>query len=149
MKSSPGFLIAAMAGVSLLLCTISFTGIAQLKKTGIHFFEGSWKDAVAKAKQENKSLFFDAYASWCGPCKAMDAKVYTDAKVAAFFNRKFICFRVDMEKGEGPELVKRFPSIDGYPSLLFLANDGHIIKTVLGSRSAGVLLQEAKLALVN
>jgi thioredoxin 1 len=149
MKPSANFLLTILIGISLWLSSISFNANAQDKKLGIHFFEGSWKDALARAKLENKCIFFDAFASWCGPCKTMDAKVYTNAKVAAYFNKKFICVRMDMEKGEGPELAKKYTSIDGYPSLLFFASDGHVIKTVLGSRSAGTLIEEAKLALVN
>jgi thioredoxin 1 len=149
MKPSKKLLQTIMIGVSLLLSASSFNATAQEKKEGIHFFEGSWKAALAKAKLENKCVFFDAYASWCGPCKTMDSKVFTNPKVAAYFNKKFISVRIDMEKGEGPELAKKYTSIDGYPSLLFFSNDGHVIKTVLGSRSAEVLIGEAKLALVN
>ena len=135
--------------VSLLLFAVPFLGRTQTEKRGIHFFSGSWKEALAKAKLENKALFFDAYASWCGPCKTMDSVVYTNPKTAAYFNEKYICFRVDMEKGEGPDLAKRYPSIDGYPSLLFFGSDGHLIKTILGSRTAPILIAEAKYALKN
>jgi len=54
-----------------------------------------------------------------------------------------------MEKGEGPDLAKKYPSIDGYPSLLFFGSDGRLIKTILGSRTATVLVAEAKYALLN
>jgi thiol:disulfide interchange protein len=112
---------------------------------GIQFFQGTWKEAVAKASEEKKCIFLDAFASWCGPCKTMDNEVYTDSAVGNYFNKKFIAIKIDMEKGEGPELAKRLPSIDGYPSLLFFGADGHLTKTILGSRSANEFLQEAKL----
>ena len=38
---------------------------------GIEFFHGTWKEALAKAKAEDKILFVDSYAQWCGPCKRM------------------------------------------------------------------------------
>jgi len=88
-------------------------------KDSIHFFPGSWREAVAKAKTEKKHIFLDAYASWCVPCKTMEREVYTDRKVAKYFNANFISIKIDMEKGEAPDLSKRFTSIDGYPSLLF------------------------------
>ena len=116
----------------------------QAEGKGIHFFQGPWKEAVARAKEEKKCLFLDAYASWCGPCQAMDREVFSNPEVGVFFNQKFVAIRVDMEKGEGPELAKKFSSIDGYPSLLFFA-DGHLAKTVLGSRTAEEFLAEAKL----
>ena len=129
------------------LFSFSLICSGQTQKTGIHFFEGSWKEAVAKAKQEKKFIFLDAYASWCGPCKTMDKEVYTDAKVADYFNQRFISFRIDMEKGEGPALAKQYRSIDGYPSLLFFNADGALEKTLLGSRAATEFLAEAKMAI--
>src|SRR5579863_1102104 len=140
---------ARLLSLLLLLCIVPIFGRSQAKHEGIRFFSGTWKEALAKAKQENKALFFDAYASWCGPCKTMDSIVYKNPKTAAYFNEKYICFRVDMEKGEGPDLAKKYPSIDGYPSLLFFGSDGHLIKTILGSRTTLVLIAEAKYALKN
>lgn len=112
---------------------------------GIQFFQGTFNEAKAKAKAERKFLFVDAYASWCGPCKTMDREVYSDPKVGEYFAAKFVAIRVDMEKGEGPALAQRLPSINGYPSLLFLTPDGYMTKTVLGSRSVEDFLAEARL----
>ena len=75
----------------------------------------------------------------------MDKEVYTDAAVAAYMNKRFIAIKTDMEKGEGPQIAKLFPSIDGYPSLLFFGADGHLSKTILGSRNARAFLSEARL----
>ena len=131
---------------SLLIGTSSGAGAQKKTKAdSIHFFEGTGKDALVKAKAEHKYLFFDAYASWCGPCKTMEREVYTNSKVASYFNEKFIAIKVDMELGEGPMLLKKLPSVDGYPSLLFFDSNGNLTKTILGSRNATDLLQEAKL----
>jgi thioredoxin 1 len=130
---------------ALLLIFALLPSLASAADPGIAFFSGTFKEALAKAKAEKKPLFFDAYASWCGPCKTMDREVYTDPRVAAYMNEKFISIKVDMEKGEGPELAKKLSSIDGYPSLLFFGPDGFLAKTVLGSRSAEAFLAEAKL----
>ncbi len=135
---------------SILFCLLLIAGSssycqAKSAKDSIHFFQGSWKDAVAKAKAEKKCIFLDAYASWCEPCKTMEREVYTDQELAGYFNKKFISVKIDMEKGEGPELAKKFPSIDGYPSLLFFDPDGHLAKTILGSRHIDDFLKEARL----
>ncbi|HVT86535.1 MAG TPA: thioredoxin family protein [Chitinophagaceae bacterium] len=125
---------------------VSDTSFCQEKPgTGIHYFEGTFKEAMAKAKEENKCIFLDAYASWCGPCKTMEKDVYTLPEIGAYFNKKFISIKIDMEKGEGPKLAKIFTSIDGYPSLLFFTPDGHLSKTILGSRHADDFLKEAML----
>ena len=117
----------------LLLALCGVAGAQSESHEGISFFNGTLKEAIAKAKTENKFVFFDAYASWCGPCKAMDKDVFTDKTVAAYLNAKFVSIRVDMEKGEGPVLAKKYASINGYPSLLFLENGGIPLKTLLGS----------------
>lgn len=128
-----------------LLAAVLFIFAADDRPASINFFHGSFSEAVKRAKEEKKHIFFDAYADWCSPCKMMEKDVFTDPAVADFFNANFISIRIDMEKGEGPELAKKFPSIDGYPSLLFFSPDGHLNKTLLGSRSAKKLLEEGRL----
>ena len=128
----------------LILSSLNTFCQERSKKDSIYFFTGTWKEAVAKAKNENKYLFLDAYASWCGPCKTMEREVYTDPKVAKYFNQKFISYKIDMEKGEGPDLSKKLTSIDGYPSLLFFDSNGNLNKTILGSRKAEDFLKVGK-----
>ena len=43
---------------------------------GVNFEKESWSNTLAKAKAENKIVFVDAYTTWCGPCKMMDAKTF-------------------------------------------------------------------------
>jgi thioredoxin 1 len=129
----------------MLLWIGALSSLRAQGQDGVHFFDGTLKEALAKAQAEKKLVFFDAYASWCGPCKEMALHVYTESAVAEYFNDKFVSIMVDMEKGEGPDLIKKYTSIDGYPSLLFMNNKGQVIKTLLGSRDAPALLAEAKL----
>ncbi len=130
----------------LVGCIFTFVLQAGAQEArGIVFFQGTFKEAIAKSKMEKKPLFLDAFAEWCGPCKTMDRDVYTDAEVGQFMNEHFVSIKIDMEKGEGPELMKRLPSINGYPSLLFFGPDGYLTKTILGSRNSKAFLAEARL----
>ena len=45
-----------------------------------------WKKIVKKAKKEKKLIFIDCYTSWCGPCKMLASKVFTQDVVADYFN---------------------------------------------------------------
>lgn len=103
---------------------------AEIKeKAGIVFAENSWDGAVQKAAATHKYIFVDAFASWCGPCKALKATTFRDKEAAAFFNEHFINLSVDMEKGEGPDLAVKW-EVQAYPTLLILDTAG---KPVLGS----------------
>ncbi|MDX1666390.1 MAG: thioredoxin family protein, partial [Saprospiraceae bacterium] len=56
--------------IIIFLTVFLFTSSA-LTAQGIAFFEGTWKEALAAAKEQEKVIFVDAYTTWCGPCKVM------------------------------------------------------------------------------
>ncbi len=130
-----------------LMVGMSFTG-ADAPKTdggepGIVFTQARWKDVLKKAKAENKIIFLDAYASWCGPCKKLQREVFTRKDIGDFFNSRFINVKMDMEVGEGPALAEVYP-LEGYPTLLFIDGNGKVVKNVLGAMPAAELLSIAK-----
>ena len=100
---------------------ISLVSFAQ---DGVNFEHLSFREALDKAKSEQKYVFMDCYTSWCGPCKNMTQNVFPQKKAGDYFNPKFICVKYDMEKGEGPELGKRF-EVRAYPTFL---KAGYFIK---------------------
>ena len=118
----------------------------QEKVEGIHFFHGTWTEALAKAEKENKLIFLDAYASWCGPCKMMARNTFTKPEVGEFFNKHFVNVKMDMEKNaDGPRLSRKF-SLRAYPSLYFI-NGKEIVKhNALGYLKPAQLISEGKLA---
>src|SRR5215471_3233340 len=84
---------------------------------GIQFIEEDWNLALKKAQSQNKLVFVDIYATWCGPCKMIKQYTFTDSAVGDFFNKNFINVSIDGEKGIGPQLAQQF-SIDAYPTLI-------------------------------
>ena len=60
------------AALLIMLSINVFAGNTPVKKDGtigIQFFNGTFKEALAKAKKENKMVMMDCYTTWCGPCK--------------------------------------------------------------------------------
>ena len=86
----------------------------------IPFNSDNWKGLLAKAKKENKLIFLDAYTEWCRPCIMMAKNVFTQDKVADFYNEHFVNVSMDMEKGEGPLIGKKY-KISAYPAFLFIS----------------------------
>ena len=136
-------------GITLTLSMVSFTNYKTETKTvqnetsGMVFTEGTFAEICAKAKKEKKNIFFDAYASWCGPCKLLKRDVFTTKTAGDFFNKKFINVAMDMEKGEGAALAPAF-QISAYPTLLILNHKGEIIGRTMGYQSAEKLIEFAK-----
>jgi thiol:disulfide interchange protein len=119
---------------ALVLTMFIFSGILNTATAqGIEFFHGTFAEAKAKAAEENKLIFVDAYAQWCGPCKWMAANTFTDREVGKYFNENFICVKMDMEKGEGRILASAW-RIKAYPTLLFFDSDGKEVNRVLGAK---------------
>ena len=109
----------------------------------IRFEEGSYQEALNKAKKENKLLFVDCYTSWCGPCKMLANEVFTNNEVADYFNANFVSLKVDCEKGEGPALREQF-GVSSYPTLLFINGDGKIVNKILGASKQPHFLTKVK-----
>ena len=95
----------------------------------------AWKDILAKAKAENKIVFVDAYAVWCGPCKWMAKNIFPLKEVGDVYNAKFISAKIDMEKGEGPDLARKY-NVRAYPTYIFVNGDGELVHKGLGSMPA-------------
>src|SRR5688572_6405431 len=71
----------------------------QAFNKGIKWTEGlNWEEIKEKARKENKYIFLDCFATWCGPCKLMDKNVYTKQQIGNLLNQKFISVRVQMDQ---------------------------------------------------
>ncbi|KUG12947.1 thiol:disulfide interchange protein [Elizabethkingia sp. HvH-WGS333] len=120
-----------------------FLGVLAFSQAGIKFDEGNFSSLLAKAKKENKLIFLDAYASWCGPCKLMAKNIFTLQSVGDYYNGHFVNAKMDMEKGEGVELAKKY-NVRAYPTYLFINGDGEIVHRVLGYVEEKPFIQFAK-----
>ncbi|WP_065220515.1 MULTISPECIES: thioredoxin family protein [Butyricimonas] len=113
----------------LIFTLFTFVGFSQ--EGGVVFEDLTYKEALEKAKKENKLVFLDGYTQWCGPCKGMARAIFPLKKVGDFFNPRFVCVKYDMEAGEGIELAKKF-NIKSYPTFLIIRPDGTVQHRING-----------------
>lgn len=120
-----------------------FFTVILFAQESIQFQDLPFKELVAKAKKENKIIFIDAYASWCGPCKLMEKNVFTKKSVGDYYNANFVNARFDMEKGEGRDIAVKY-GVRSYPTYLFLNGDGELVSQNLGYMEESVFLAMAQ-----
>lgn len=109
------------------------TTVVSANAQGVDFIEGKpLKDVLAQAGAEGKLVFVDCYTEWCGPCKMMATKEFVKPEAGEYFNKKFVNFKIDMEKGEGPEVGKKY-DVAAYPTFLILETNGELRGRCVGS----------------
>ncbi|WP_416864224.1 MAG: thioredoxin family protein [Imperialibacter sp.] len=138
----------------ILLLGIAVTGILiasnsaavdfeKNSEKGIQFRQVTWVEALEAAKKEDRLIFIDVYATWCGPCKAMKARTFSDEKAGDVFNQRFVNIAVDGESAEGLELVGKF-GVRAYPTLLFVGADEKLVGGAEGYHTTDQLLSLSK-----
>jgi hypothetical protein len=98
-------------------------------------------DALARAGAEQKVVFADFTASWCGPCHRMAETTFADAGVRAWLREHAIPIRIDIDAHKG--LAKEF-DISSVPAGVFLRPDRTVLGSIVGYRDAAEFLVEAE-----
>jgi len=129
--------------LGVLICLLSVGGFAQ---NGVKFMEGSFRDALDAAREQKKMLFVDVCTSWCGPCRWMSEEVLQTPEAAAFFDKHFVCFKIDAEKGEGVEFAKKY-DVRAYPTFLMFLPDGTLRHKVRGADTLKLFIPRVELGL--
>ena len=117
----------------------------------------SMTEALEAQKETPKKIFMDVYTTWCGPCKLLDKKTFSDANVAKFVNDNFYAVKFNAEgteeiyykdfnytnpnyqegrKGRNSQhLFAHALKITGYPTVVFFNEEGNVIQPVVGYKT--------------
>ncbi|MEO0787350.1 MAG: thioredoxin domain-containing protein [Bacteroidota bacterium] len=129
-----------------LFCALFFLSL-QAQDAGISFEQDRpFAQLLEQAQQEDKLIFVDAYATWCGPCRMMDRSVFNQEEVGRFYNANFINLKLDVEKGEGPTLARQY-RVRAMPTYIFINGDGEVVHTAMGAMTASRFLELGETAL--
>jgi thioredoxin-related protein len=142
---------------ALVLIILCLPSIAMAQ--GIKWTEGlSWDQVKQRAKTDNKYIFIDVYATWCGPCKQMDQEIYPLEAVGKLYNEKFIAIRIqaDQTAKDDISIKNRYADaamintgfkVGAYPTFLFLSPDGKLVNRASGGFNAEMFIGLANNAL--
>lgn len=127
------------------------TSLKPIEESPVHWM--TFEQAVEKSKTEKRKIFIDVYTDWCGWCKVMDRKTFTDPKVAKLLNEKFYAVKFNAEQREDVKFNETtFKFIENgrsgyhqlaaallnnqlsYPTVVFLDEDFKMIQPLPGYR---------------
>src|ERR671918_265399 len=60
----------------------------------------TFEEAVERSKTEKRKIFIDVYTDWCGWCKVMDKKTFSEPAVAKLLNEKYYPVKFNAEQRE-------------------------------------------------
>ncbi len=90
----------------------------------IHWFTSA-PQALARARAERKPVLADFFATWCTACMELDRKTFSDPRVRALVNQRFVPLKVDssQDTDEVDALQKKY-GVVGLPVVTFIDGDG-------------------------
>jgi thioredoxin-related protein len=113
---------------------------------GVHFeHDLSWSAIQARAMTENKYIFMDCFATWCGPCRYMRTTVFPQEESGNFFNDRFISVEVQMDTtvkdnehikswyADAHRIMTQY-AIQAFPTYLIFAPNGQVLHRIVGGR---------------
>ena len=97
-------------------------------------------EGIEIAKQEDKFIMLDFYASWCAACKELDHWTYADPVVAAKL-ADYVNVKLDFSRSSQTTkaLTEKY-QIPGLPVVIFMDAQGNILKRITGFVDAEKML---------
>ena len=102
-------------------------------------------------KSNPKKVMIDLTAEWCGWCKVMDKKTFTDKEVYSYLNEHFYASKVDFDKEPEftlngkkytPKSLARRLGVEGLPTLIFINEDYSVMIPSGGYKKPSQLMDQ-------
>jgi len=116
--------------LTLLALTLFFkTSLA------VDFYNGSYQQALAKGKAENKPLFLYFTAVWCGPCQYMQRYIFPDTLLSTYIAQNYIALKLDIDTQEGKLIYYKShqpKAPTGVPAFIIMNGSEEVLKKAVG-----------------
>ncbi len=66
-----------------------------------------------RMKKQPKKVYFDVYTAWCGWCKVMDKKTFTNPGVIQYLNKHFYAVKLDAEQKDSIHFMGNSYGLEG------------------------------------
>jgi tetratricopeptide (TPR) repeat protein len=86
--------------------------------SGIEFIEDDYPKALAQAREQQKPVLVDTWASWCHTCLSMKRFVFPDAGLRPIKDA-VVWLSIDSENPKNNAFLDRFP-LDAWPTFLII-----------------------------
>ncbi len=139
--------IALVSGAFLLFAAV--TEYWPASATSLNWL--TLADARVEAGRQEKPIFVDVYADWCGPCKQMEKTVFPTDSVHDLLTDRFVLAKINGDDPVAGDSLKKQFGIRAYPTYIVLSPAGKERKRHVGfmnktsliawlTDSAGVLI---------
>lgn len=134
---------------------------AQVTPEGLAWYK--IEDLEQMKNVKGKKVLVDMYTSWCGWCKVMDKKTFTDPQVVQYLNEHFVLVKFNAERkdtitfqGKTYEWIPRgknginklaYKMMSGraaYPTMVYLDDNFEVITYGPGYKTAVELMEDLK-----
>ncbi len=108
------------------------------------FWYSSLPEALAAARDSNRSVLVQLGRMSCGGCRALVEKVVAKEEIHEYLDQHYVCLAQDLDKldPDVQALLTPLVGLERTPYCLYVSSDGRVVHHSSGGRPPAVFLTE-------